>query len=387
MHSTLTDSTRALVRAAASADLAYALWRMPGDTAFYAVISTGPVEPRAVFSAEPAQPFFALGRFDMADPAKPTAIRADVLATPNGINFFEGSGFTDDPVTDAQKRLTENQIREPLRAKPGPLPEQTSKQAYRQLVGKVLAAIEEGPCRKIVLSRAEARPLPSDHDLADITQTLAQHYPSAFVALVSTPQDGTWLTATPETLLRVDANMISTMALAGTQWPEPGTDPASLSWPDKIIEEQSLVALYIREAFAASGISDVNETQARGVRAANLCHLRSDFTAPRDTAGPKALSKLLSTLHPTSAVCGLPRDKAMEFLRAHEGYDRRCYTGYLGPVGIEGHTDLFVNLRSAQIIGDQLCLYVGGGIVPGSDPDLEWQETVEKTKTIAAVLS
>lgn len=377
---------RMLVYAAAEAGLPYALWRMPGDAGFHAIAATGQATPSDVFAPDPQQPFFALGRFDMVERARPAAIRADIWLAPQGAAFFDGTGFASEPATEAQRHLMGNRALGPLRAKPGILPQQTMLDAYRDLVGKALGAIDAGAFRKIVLSRAQVRTLSPDHDLADIAEALAQRYPSAFVALVFTPQDGTWLTATPETLLRVDAETIRTMALAGTQWPEPGTDPASLSWPDKIVEEQGLVALYIRQAFAASGITDVFETPARGVRAANLCHLRSDFTAPYGAAGPEALTKLLSALHPTSAVCGLPRDEAMAFLRAHEGYDRCCYTGYLGPVGIQGGTDLFVNLRSAQIVGDQLCLYVGGGIVPGSDPDLEWQETVEKTKTIAGAV-
>ena len=69
-----------------------------------------------------------------------------------------------------------------------------------------------------------------------------------------------------------------------------------------------------------------------------------------------------------------------------EGPTRRFYTGYLGPRGLNGGTQLYVNLRSASISGNQIFLHVGGGIVEASDPATEWQETVEKTKTISAVL-
>jgi isochorismate synthase len=83
----------------------------------------------------------------------------------------------------------------------------------------------------------------------------------------------------------------------------------------------------------------------------------------------------------------LPKQPALEFLAQHEGYQRGYYTGYLGPVNVDGTTHLFVNLRTAQIIGANAYLYVGGGLVSSSDPELEWQETVEKTKTVGSVLA
>ncbi|MDT8267139.1 chorismate-binding protein, partial [Roseomonas sp. DSM 102946] len=58
----------------------------------------------------------------------------------------------------------------------------------------------------------------------------------------------------------------------------------------------------------------------------------------------------------------------------------------LGPRGFDGETNLYVNLRSARVDASNIYLHVGGGIVEASDPELEWQETVEKTKTIARVL-
>ncbi|MFP4328253.1 MAG: chorismate-binding protein [Paracoccaceae bacterium] len=380
-------TVRALVSAADSEGLPFALWRDPGGQAFRAMISTAAPAPRPIFSGGPAQPFFAMARFDAPAPDKADAIAGDIVAGPEGVLFHEGARRTSAPANAIQSRLANATGGGPVRGRSGGVPPQTGQADYEQLVRSTVEEIEQGPCRKIVLSRAEARKLAPGTDLLDLACALAERYPTAFVALVSSMRTGTWLVATPESLLSLAEGTARTMALAGTQWPAPDTDPATLDWPDKIVEEQGLVAKFVREAFAGCGIEGLEETGPRTVRAGPLCHLRSDFAAALPAQGrAAALSGLLSALHPTPAVCGMPRAHAMAFLRASEGYDRGYYTGYLGPVGLNGRTDLYVNLRSARIIGDTACLFVGGGIVSRSDPELEWQETVQKTRVLGAVL-
>jgi isochorismate synthase len=95
---------------------------------------------------------------------------------------------------------------------------------------------------------------------------------------------------------------------------------------------------------------------------------------------------MLQLLHPTSAVCGQPLDKALEFIRKHENYKRQFYTGYLGPINFEDRTDLFVNLRCLQIMQEKLILYAGAGITQDSIPEKEWEETELKLNTLLKVI-
>jgi isochorismate synthase len=95
---------------------------------------------------------------------------------------------------------------------------------------------------------------------------------------------------------------------------------------------------------------------------------------------------LLKKLHPTPAVGGIPVEEGMRFLAKHENLDRAYYTGFLGPVMGEDQMDLFVNLRCAQMIPKALVLYVGAGITQDSDPEKEWVETHNKSKTLLAAL-
>jgi isochorismate synthase len=100
------------------------------------------------------------------------------------------------------------------------------------------------------------------------------------------------------------------------------------------------------------------------------------------TGFPQLGSVMLDLLHPTSAVCGMPRKEAHEFLQENEGFDRSFFAGFLGPVNIEGETSIFVNLRTASFNGGRAILYAGAGVTEDSDPEKEWEETELKCQII-----
>ncbi|MFT7281747.1 MAG: isochorismate synthase, partial [Cyclobacteriaceae bacterium] len=98
-------------------------------------------------------------------------------------------------------------------------------------------------------------------------------------------------------------------------------------------------------------------------------------------------SIMMHLLHPTSAVCGMPLQPALNFIKEVEGYERGLYAGFLGPVNFNNLTHLFVNLRCMQIINDQkIRLYAGAGITADSDPNKEFVETQLKMNTLKNLL-
>ena len=222
-------------------------------------------------------------------------------------------------------------------------------------------------------------------------------YPRLFIALVSTPQSGTWLTATPEVLLeKTTEGKWHTMALAGTmrlddadghrQGDTPKADDySSIAWSEKNIEEQRLVASYISGCLQRFS-DEVVETGPRTVRAANLVHLRSDFhfTLAENAA---SVGRLLEALHPTPAVCGLPKDEAFRFILDNEHTPRRYYSGFMGPLFSSTQTHLFVSLRCMNITSPHYPLYAGGGLLKSSTEEQEWQETEAKMETMRRVYS
>ena len=98
------------------------------------------------------------------------------------------------------------------------------------------------------------------------------------------------------------------------------------------------------------------------------------------------LENLIKYLHPTPAVCGLPKETAKDFILQNENYTRSYYSGYLGELNVNENTQLFVNLRCMEVKDAKIALYVGGGITKASIPEKEFEETVAKAMVMKKVL-
>lgn len=259
----------------------------------------------------------------------------------------------------------------------------SSKEAHIALVAKGVEAINSGMFQKVVLSRKETL-LVEDIDVVDVYKKLLYKYPTAMVYIWFHPEIGLWLGATPETLIKVKNNQFETMALAGTQSYN-GT--LEVVWEQKEIEEQQLVTDYIVTELEKV-CNTVKTSKVTTVKAGNLLHLRTAITGiiGRDQ-GENNLKHLIKVLHPTPAVCGMPKEAAKSFILDNEGYDRGYYTGFLGELhGGNDTTNLFVNLRCMELKEERVHIYVGGGIMGASIPEKEWEETVAKAKVMKYVL-
>ena len=95
---------------------------------------------------------------------------------------------------------------------------------------------------------------------------------------------------------------------------------------------------------------EFEEKGPRTTKAANLLHLKTEFKVDLKSVNfPNLGGVMLDLLHPTSAICGMPKEESMAFNLAHEKHDRKLFCGFLGPVNIENETHLFVNLRCAEL--------------------------------------
>lgn len=254
----------------------------------------------------------------------------------------------------------------------------TDKQTHIALVEKGIRAIENGAFEKVVLSREQCIELP-ELDCIELYKNLVLKYPEAFCYMWYHPKVGLWMGASPETLIDLEDQKLKTMALAATI----GVHAQQrVSWGEKEKREQSLVTGSILEALKEYCVQ-IKVGEVRTVKAANLYHLQTKISAK--LSGD--LQKLIHALHPTPAVCGLPKMKAARFIEDNEHYRRSYYTGYLGCINLEQQAKLYVNLRCMQYRDSELVLYVGGGITSDSIPALEWEETVNKGKTILDAVS
>ena len=254
---------------------------------------------------------------------------------------------------------------------------------FLDLVEKGIQAIQDGKMEKIVPSRTKMLSLPDGFDLAKTYLNLLSAYPNSFINFFHIPQVGTWIGASPEVLIETKGDYFYTMSLAGTQ-PAKGDNPLkSTAWTQKEIEEQALVSRYIVDCFKKIRLREYEEHGPKTVLAGNLLHLRSDFKVDmKATNFPQLGSVMVDLLHPTSAVCGMPRKEAHEFLQENEKFDRSFFAGFLGPVNIESETSIYVNLRTAQLSENKAILYAGAGVTEDSDPMKEWEETELKCEII-----
>lgn len=268
------------------------------------------------------------------------------------------------------------------------IPETKDKAAFLSFVKSGITAIEQGTVEKIVPSRSRRVDLSGTFDPVQAFVELCQAFPHALVSFVSTPETGSWIGATPELLVSVsDKGIFKTVALAGTQPYHEEIDLKAVTWTQKEIEEQALVERYVISCFKRIRLREYEEHGPKTVVAGNLIHLKTDFTVDmKETNFPQLGSVMLQLLHPTSAVCGMPLEPALAFLKKQEGYDRTYYSGFLGPVNIDNHINIFVNLRCMQLMDEQAILYAGAGVTEDSVPEKEWEETEIKMNTLLSII-
>lgn len=261
---------------------------------------------------------------------------------------------------------------------------QEAKTDFENLVSLFVKEIRSGSCSKIVASRCEKFNL-KDFNIENSFKRMIQLYPTAFKYCFFHPKIGMWLGATPEQLLKVNNNQISTVALAGTKTVEKIED----EWGEKEKFEQQLVTNFIAKNVEPF-VNDLSLTEPYTYQAGKLLHIKTDIKAVLKDNNYK--DKVVQVLHPTPAVCGFPKDYTRDFIIKNEGYTRDFYAGFLGEWNFkinEKHTtdtDLFVNLRCCKIEDQVAKIFIGCGITEDSNPELEFIETVNKSETIKKIL-
>ena len=270
-------------------------------------------------------------------------------------------------------------------------PNEIAKNQFENLVKKGIQAIENKEFKKVVLSRKETVNL-IDFDMITVFERAIRLYPTTFVYCFYHPKVGIWLGATPEQLVKVNEFEFKTIALAGTQ-KEAGSN--EVVWPKKEQEEQQFVTDYIVEKIN-NVASKVAVSKPYSVKAGSIWHIKTDISGKLNSSS--SLQQLIQLLHPTPAVCGLPKENSKQFILENEKYDRTFYTGFLGELNIENQTDLFVNLRSMEIeiapfktnklklAMTKAHLFMGCGITKDSIPEKEWEESINKSVTMKNIL-
>jgi len=251
---------------------------------------------------------------------------------------------------------------------------------WKQIVHDAVAAITAGSFEKTVLARTIKITGPRPFNVKLALQRLSEFYPHAYVFAV---QRGAYcfLGATPERLVQLDYGLVKTTALAGTT--RRGSNiledtqlGEQLMSSEKDRREHNVVVQMIHNTLMPICIDIDFPDKPVLLQLSNVQHLYTPISGR--LSSDKTLLDLVAMLHPTPAVCGLPRQPAQAYIRAHEKLDRGWYAGPIGWLDRRGDGEFAVALRSALVEDCQAFLFAGCGIVADSNPDSEYQETVFK---------
>ena len=266
----------------------------------------------------------------------------------------------------------------------------TERAAWGRAVWRALRTIGRGEAEKVVLARAidvaPAPPVPA----AELVVALWEENHGSHVFLFEPVPGRALVGAAPERLATLAGGVFRATAVAGSlgvggDSVETAELARRLFHSEKDRAEHDMVVRDMLERLAALGCTVRRDVEPHVLALARIQHLETKIAAevPEGTT----LLDLLAALHPTPAVCGTPRDVALSVLEGSEPFDRGWYAGPVGWFDSEGNGIFVPALRSAVGSGAGWRLFAGAGIVAGSDPSLEWEETELKFRPVLRALA
>ena len=251
---------------------------------------------------------------------------------------------------------------------------------FKELVQKAVESIKDSELDKVVLSRDLVMPITERPDLGEALRRLHERYPHCWTYAI-----GDVFGASPELLLRAEAGEVSARVLAGTAGR--GTDPdvdraiaEGLAHSHKNRQEHDYAAASMVERLKPFCQEVEADSEPFSLALPDLWHLATDV---RGKLKPNvSLLDVIAELHPTAAVAGTPRLLAQQLIEKLEPYDRAGYAGPVGWLSSDGSGELAIALRGGVIEQNQIRAFAGCGIVSGSEPQAELDETDLKFRAV-----
>ncbi|GAO37158.1 hypothetical protein SCT_2576 [Sulfuricella sp. T08] len=245
-------------------------------------------------------------------------------------------------------------------------------------VARAVTDIHAGELDKVVLARSIRVRSTQPFVPAALMAALATRYPGCIHFTHFFPGGGVLLGATPESLVSLAAGQVVSDALAGTDWHSGRLDD------EKSLHEHRLVVnAIVRALEPVCGFLQI-PARPKVFELQELRHLRSVIRGTADSG--VSLLNLVERLHPTPAIGGAPARRALDWLARHGEIRRGWYSGATGWIGYDGDGEFAVALRCAWLDGNEAELYAGAGIVAGSNPRAELEETEAKLNAMLRVL-
>jgi menaquinone-specific isochorismate synthase len=244
---------------------------------------------------------------------------------------------------------------------------------WLESVATAIDLIGEGQAEKVVLARDYALWSKTPFDPIRLLSRLEARFPDCYVFRV----DGL-VGASPELLVRREGLEVSSLALAGSaaRSDDPTEDELlskALLTSDKDLREHASAAASVGNVLRELCGHLEREAEPSLLRLANVQHLATRFEGV--LTQPMSALEIAARLHPTAAVGGTPTEEAVRLIRLLEHMDRGRYAGPVGWMDSDGDGEFAIALRCAEISGARARLFAGAGIVSGSLPEAELEET------------
>jgi isochorismate synthase len=270
--------------------------------------------------------------------------------------------------------------------------DETPKDEFQRWSGIIQEAKMQFDTRKlekVVLTRMNRLSLNKSRDPVQTLFQLRGHYPGGCSFLIKNEHSHTFLGCSPELLLSARDHSVNTEALAGSiargkNGREDEILAGELLASSKDQKEHAFVVQSIREELSPFLTKCDVPDQPVIKKLPSVQHL---YTPVRGEMNKSATTlRLLEKLHPTPAVGGTPRARALSFIRDHELFERGWFAGPIGWISSSGQAGFYVALRSGLVNEKQALLFAGCGIVSDSDPKAEWEEANLKFKPMRLAL-
>ncbi|MDF1873461.1 anthranilate synthase component I [Vannielia sp.] len=261
-----------------------------------------------------------------------------------------------------------------------------TKEGYKSVVEKAKAYIRAGDIFQVVPSQRWAQPftLPP----FSLYRSLRRTNPSPFMFFFNFSGFQV-IGASPEILVRLREGEVTIRPIAGTrprganEEEDRALEAELLSDEKELAEHLMLLDLGRNDVGRVAKIGTVHPTEEFNVELySHVMHIVSNVVG-EIKPGEDALSALLAGL-PAGTVSGAPKVRAMEIIDELEPEKRGVYGGGVGYFSAAGDMDMCIALRTSVLKDETLYVQAGGGVVHDSDPEAEWQETVNKSKAIKA---
>jgi anthranilate synthase component 1 len=220
----------------------------------------------------------------------------------------------------------------------------------------------------------------------DLYRALRVLNPSPYMFYIKTGEDFL-VGSSPEVMVRVEGNRIETRPIAGTR--PRGRDEKEdnqferelLADPKERAEHIMLVDLARNDLGRVAEIGTVKVNELMGIeRYSHVMHIVSNVIARLKT--DKDTFDVIKATFPAGTLSGAPKVRAMEIIEEMEPGRRGAYGGAVGYFSFSGNMDTCITIRTFVIKGDETFIQAGAGIVADSDPEKEYNETVNKVKAL-----